>query len=102
MGELRRTLNRKLRMAPALVDEVETFDRGQAEVVAEAPPIQLAVRDAADRLVVAEPVAGEAEVLVTEDSGLLSIAAEAPLPIVAPRAFWELLKAGPRGFSSAS
>jgi putative PIN family toxin of toxin-antitoxin system len=102
LGELRRTLSRKLRMAPALVGEVEAFVRSQAEVVAEAPPIQLAVRDPADRLVVAEAVAGEAEVLVTGDSDLLSIAAEAPLPIVAPRAFWELLKAGARGSSGAS
>jgi putative PIN family toxin of toxin-antitoxin system len=102
LGELRRTLSRKLRMAPELVGEVEAFVRSQAEVVTEAPPIQLAVRDAADRLVVAKAVAGEAEVLVTGDSDLLSSAAEAPLPIVAPRAFWELLKAGPRRASGAS
>ena len=95
--EVRRNFSRKLRMAPALVDEVETFLRHQAEVVADPPLLALEIRDPSDRIVVSEAVAGHADVLVTGDGDLLSIAAEAPLPIVAPRAFWELLKAGPRG-----
>lgn len=102
LEELRRVLSRKLRMAPALVDEVESFVRSQAEVVGKAPSIRLAIRDATDGPVVAEAVAGRADVLVTGDTDLLSIAADAPLPIVAPRAFWELLKAGPRESPGAS
>lgn len=97
LGELRRVLGRKLRMTPDLIDEVEAFLRHQGEVVRDAPPIKLEIRDAADRVIVAEALAGAAEVLVTGDADLLSVAAGAPLPIVAPRAFWELLKAGPRG-----
>ena len=95
--ELRRILSRKLRMAPGLIDEVEAFLRRQGEVVRDPPPVALNIRDPADRIVLAEAVAGGAEVLVTGDADLLSVAAGAPLPIVAPRAFWELLKAGPRG-----
>ena len=102
LGELRRNLGRTLRMAPSLVEEAETFLRREADVVRDAPRIVLAVRDPSDRLVVAEAIAGGATVLVTGDRDLLSIAAGAPLPIVAPRAFWELLKAGPPPESSAS
>ena len=97
LTELRRVLSKKLKMAPSLIDEVEAFLRSQGEVVSDPPPTTLEVRDPADRLVVAEAIAGGADVLVTGDGDLLSVAAGAPLPIVAPRAFWELLKAGPRG-----
>jgi putative PIN family toxin of toxin-antitoxin system len=97
LGELRRVLSRKLRMPVSAVDEVETFLRQQAQVVREAPPVTVAAREPADQLVVAEAVAGGADVLVTRDGDLLVAAAGAPLPIVAPRAFWEFLKAGPRG-----
>lgn len=102
LDELRRILSRKLRMKPELVEEVEAFVRSQADVVSKAPPIQFAVRDPADRLVVAEAVAGGAEVLVTGDQDLLSVAAGAPVPIVTPRRFWELLKAGSPGSSGGS
>lgn len=97
LGELRRVLTRRLRMAPALIDEVEAFLRSQGEVGREAPATTLDIRDPADRLIVAEAIAGGAEVLVTGDDDLLSVAAGAPLPIVTPRAFWELLRTGPRG-----
>jgi putative PIN family toxin of toxin-antitoxin system len=97
LTELRRILSRKLRMAPGMIEEVEVFLRAQGEVVTEAPPVALEIRDPADRLIVGEAIAGGAEVLVTGDADLLSVAAGAPLPIVAPRAFWELLRAGPRG-----
>jgi predicted nucleic acid-binding protein len=33
-------------------------------------------------------------VLVTGDEDLLTVADEAPLPILAPRAFWQLLRSG--------
>ena len=47
------------------------------------------IRDAADAWVLASAVAGGAGVLVTGDQDLLSVAAEAPVPIVTPRAFYE-------------
>ena len=79
--ELRRTLGRKLRMAPRLIDEVAAFLRSQGTVVRDPPPMALEIRDPADRVVLAEAVAGGAEVLVTGDADLLSVAAGAPLPI---------------------
>lgn len=49
------------------------------------PPIILTVRDVTDLPVLAEAVAGGADVLVTGDRDLLSVAAKAPIPILAPR-----------------
>jgi predicted nucleic acid-binding protein len=40
----------------------------------------------------ATAVAGAAAVLVTGDEDLLAVAAEAPIRILAPRSFWELLR----------
>ena len=57
-------------------------------------PSSLQVRDRADRWVLATALAGQADILVTGDSDLLDVADQAPLPILAPRAFWELLRSG--------
>lgn len=55
------------------------------------------MRDPSDRWIVATVLAGEAEVLVTGDEDLLAVAEDAPIRILAPRAFWELLRRPPRG-----
>lgn len=92
LTELHRTLTRKLRMPGQRADEIVAFLREQAvEVVGNAPPSPIPVRDADDEHVLAEAIAGNAEVLITGDADLLGVAARAPLSIVAPRAFWELL-----------
>ena len=96
IAELRKNFGKKLGMPPALIEETEAFLRAQAEVVSDAPSIAFKVRDPSDRWVVAEAFAGRADALVTGDNDLLSVAAKAPIRIVAPRAFWELLKAGPQ------
>ena len=57
-------------------------------------PSSLQVRDRADRWVLATALAGQADILVTGDSDLHDVADQAPLPILAPRAFWELLRSG--------
>lgn len=95
--ELQRTLTKKLRMPAERAAEIGRFLREQAvEVVREAPPSPVQIRDAADQHVLAEAIAGKAEVLITGDGDLLAVAAKAPLSIVAPRAFWELLSKRPR------
>jgi len=53
------------------------------------------VRDADDARILAEAVAGGADVVVTGDRDLLDLADRSPLRIVTPRVFWELLRAGP-------
>lgn len=59
------------------------------------PALAITVRDTSDLLVLAEAVAGGADVLVTGDRDLLDIAAKAPIPIVTPRGCWERLRANP-------
>ena len=92
LSELRRVLRQKIRLSAETIAEMDTFVRRHALVVTDAPPVQIKVRDPADLLVLAEALAGGADVLVTGDQGLLRIAARAPLPIVTPRGLWELLR----------
>lgn len=57
-------------------------------------PSPLQVRASADRWVLATALAGQADILVTGDSDLFDVAEQAALPILASRAFWELLRNG--------
>jgi len=95
LSELRRVLRRKIRLTADIVTEMEAFLRQQAFVVMAAPPLTINIRDRDDLLILAEAVAGKADVLVTGDRDLLDIATRAPLPIVTPRGLWELLRFNP-------
>lgn len=55
---------------------------------------ELQIRDRADRWILAAALAGQADILVTGDADLLDVADQAPLSILTPRAFWELLRSG--------
>jgi len=94
LGELRRVLSRKLRLPPDRILAAEQVFEGIQVVPKPDSPSPVKVRDRADRWVLATAVAGEAELLVTGDEDLLTLAADAPLKIVSPRAFWELLRRG--------
>ena len=68
---------------------------GFAEITEKpAKPSKFPIRDRTDRWVLAAAIAGRAEVLVTGDDDLLSAASKAPLLILSPRAFWEMLRSG--------
>ncbi len=95
LAELRRALRQKLRLPPDLVDEMDSFLRRRASVAPHAPPLTLRLRDRSDLAVLAEAVAGEADVFVTGDRDLLDVAHDAPLPILTPRQFWEHLRGEP-------
>jgi putative PIN family toxin of toxin-antitoxin system len=90
--ELSRVLRQKIRVPPDTIQELDTFLRGQAILVSAAPALPIKIRDPADRVVLAEAIAGKADVLVTGDRDLLDIAARAPIPILSPRGFWDLLR----------
>jgi len=92
LAELRRVLLQKLRLPIAAVDEMDGFLRLHATVIEAAPAIEIRVLDDNDGAVLAEAVAGKADVLVTGDQDLLELAAEAPIKILSPRGFWELLR----------
>lgn len=96
IGELRRVLKQKLRLPVERLQSVEEVLAGFDVIPKPAKPSPVAVRDPADRWILATAVAGDADVLVTGDADLLAVRAEAPLPILDPRAFWGLLR-GARG-----
>lgn len=91
LSELRRALQRKFRVEPALADEVEEFLRLEAEVVSDGPKLNISVREKDDKRIVEQAVAGAANVLVSGDRDLTD-APDPPLPILTPRGFWDLLR----------
>jgi len=94
LAEFERALTRKLKLPEEKVAAAKAVF-GATELVAKpAEPSTVPVRDPTDRWVLASAVAGHAEALVTGDDDLLSVASEAPLLILSPRAFWELLRSG--------
>ena len=94
LRELQRVLGRKLQLAPKAVGELDAFLRGHAEVIHTDRLLRLKVRDPGDRPILAQAVAGRADVLVTGDRDLLVLAARAPIPIRSPREVWEFLRSG--------
>jgi putative PIN family toxin of toxin-antitoxin system len=94
LEELDRVLRRKLRLSEDAISAVEGVFAGIEVVPRPGELISLAIRDRDDRWILANAVAGLADVLVTGDEDLLTVADEAPLPILAPRAFWQLLRSG--------
>ena len=90
--ELRRVLKDKFKASSAQIAAIEIELRAETIVPKPARPSPVAVRDTADRWVLAAAVAGSAELLVTGDQDLLEIAAKSPLPIVDPRGCWERLR----------
>lgn len=94
LAELRRVLERKLRLPEDRIAAVEAVFEGITVVAKPESASTLKLRDASDGWVLATAVAGAADVLVTGDEDLLVVADGAPLEILSPRAFWELLRRG--------
>ena len=91
LTELRRVLDKKMRMHPELADEAVAFLRREAIIVSSAPALPLKLRDADDVIVLSEAVAALAEVVVTGDRDILDVAETLPVSVVSPRGFWETL-----------
>lgn len=94
--EVRRVLKNKLRLgesAEAAADAVLARCRiaPRSDV-----PSPVEVRDADDEQVLADALAGGAEILVTGDHDLLAVADRSPIPILSPRAFMTLARGGAR------
>jgi len=90
VDELRRTLERKLKLPPSRLASVELL-LSQLDVIPKpAKPSAAPIRDPSDRWILATAVAGEADVLVTGDRDLLSARAKLPVRVLDPRAFWDL------------
>jgi uncharacterized protein len=91
LAELGPFLLRKFRVAPELARETDEFLRREAEVVERSSPLGIQLRDPDDVAILEEAVAGQADVLVTGDN-FLEVAENAPMRIVSPRGFWDLLR----------
>jgi rRNA-processing protein FCF1 len=81
LRELARVLRKRIGLRPGAVNEIDEFLRGYE--VAPKP---------ATRAVLASAIASRVDVLVTGDRDLLDIAAYAPIKIVDPRGFWDLVR----------
>ena len=91
LAELRAALVRRIKLPQATVEDIVTLLRDQEVVPKPRKPSDVPARDPDDRWILASATAGRAEVLVTGDRDLLDIARKAPLPILDPRGFWDLV-----------
>lgn len=92
LAEFRRVLKLKLKVPDERIESALSVFTAVEIVAKPDKPDPLPVRDRQDRWILATAMAGNAEVLVTGDADLLDLAAEAPLPILTPRAFWDMLR----------
>ena len=89
LTELSGVLVSKIGVAQARAGEIEAFLREHEVVPRPAEASAIAIRDEDDWWVLASALAGNAEVLVTGDRGLLDIAGEVAIRVLDPRGFWE-------------
>lgn len=95
--ELRRALRTKLRLPDDAMRSVEAMLAGFTPIPKPAAPADVKLRDPSDRWILATAIAGHADVLVTGDRDLLEVRGKAPVEILDPRSFWELLRSDERG-----
>ena len=91
LEELRRAFTKKLRLPPDRVEAAEAVFSDPEIVPKPLAPHPISIRDTDDAWILATAIDGNADVLVTGDDDLLSIANLSPIKIVKPREFWELL-----------
>ena len=90
--ELRRVLAEHFHASDRQLAFVERQLRDQMVVPRPAVPSPLPLRDPDDAWVLASAIAGAADLLVTGDKDLLTVAAHSALPILSPREAWEWLR----------
>ena len=92
LTELRRALSRGFKLPPATIEGILELLREHEVVPKPKAPSKLPIRDPDDRWILASAVDAKADVLITGDADLLDIATSAPLRVLAPRAFWDLVR----------
>ena len=91
LGEVRRNLVKKIRLPPAVAEEVVSFIAGRS-ITGEVAPVEPgACRDPSDLAVLGLAVGSRCDCLVTGDQDLLSLRFFREIPILDPRGFWALL-----------
>jgi len=92
LRELRRVLRQKLKLPSRTVDAIERFLREHEVTPKPKVPADIALLDPDDRWVVASAVAAQVDVLITGDHQMLELGQRAPLRILDPRGFWNLIR----------
>lgn len=92
--ELRRILATHFHASEAQMVLAENLLKDQTIVSRPAQPSAVPMRNPDDAWVLASAVVAAADLLVTGDKDLLSLGADAPIPILTPRAAWERLRQG--------
>ncbi len=93
--EFRRVLQQRFGVPDVEIAFAETLLREQTVVPEPKELPEFPVRDPDDLWVLASALSGDADLLVTGDKDLLTVAAEAPVRIIDPRACWEELRRRP-------
>jgi putative PIN family toxin of toxin-antitoxin system len=91
LSETARHLSGKFKLGRDPADEILSFLREHAQIVAPADVPADACRDPDDRAILGTAVAAGAGALVTGDDDLLSLGQYAGIPILSPRAFYDRL-----------
>ena len=95
LRELRRVLRQKLKLPLRVVDSIEQFLREYDVTPKPSAPATIPLHDADDKWVVASALAAKADVLVTGDHEMLNLGPRAPIRILDPRGFWNLIREEP-------
>jgi putative PIN family toxin of toxin-antitoxin system len=90
--ELKRILRDKFGATADQIAAVESLLRDHTVVPKPAERTGIRVRDRDDEWVLASAIAGAADMLVTGDQDLLTVAKKSALPILTPRQVWERLR----------
>src|SRR2546426_4179538 len=92
LRELGRVLRKRIGLPPGAIKEIDEFLREHEVAPKPAAPAALPERDPGDQWVLASAIESHTDVLVTGDRDLLDIAAAAPIKIIDPRGFWDLVR----------
>jgi len=92
LGELDEVLPRKFRLPTGVVKEFLMLLRSEGALVTNIAPVSLKLRDKDDEKILANALAGGAEVFVTGDQELLELKKVKNMPIVSPRGLWTMLQ----------
>ncbi|MGH7624984.1 MAG: putative toxin-antitoxin system toxin component, PIN family [Gemmatimonadaceae bacterium] len=92
LDELERVLRDRFAATPAEIALALAVFEDEMVVPRPAAILSVRVRDKADAWVLASAVAAGADLLVSGDKDLLTVATRAPVPIVTPREAWERLR----------